>query len=163
MGYPIKWSRDPKYNNTVSIFPWTDSKSLSEVLLDSRDIKIVMYKIIAELNRTVWKGFFHMDIKPLNIIVDSAYEDGDYVTRKSKIQLIDWNLVNFYYEGALFDFRRGTSCYQAPELLIWSKFYTPNVDVWSLGVSMYYILTGKKPLKSCSKEALTGLIKFVGY
>ena len=28
---------------------------------------------------------------------------------------------------------------------------------------MYYIITGKKPLKSCSKQALAGLIKFVGY
>lgn len=114
MGYPIKWSRDPVYNNTVSIFPFTDSRSLSEVLLDARDIKIVMYKIILELNRTVSKGFFHMDIKPLNIIVDSTYEDGDYVTKKSKIIVIDWNLVNFYYEGAQYNFRRGTSCYQAP-------------------------------------------------
>ena len=74
----------------------------------------MMYKIILELNRTVSKGFFHMDIKPLNIIVDSTYEDGDYVTKKSKIMVIDWNLVNFYYEGAQFNFRRGTSCYQAP-------------------------------------------------
>ena len=28
---------------------------------------------------------------------------------------------------------------------------------------MYYIITGKKPLKNCSKDALAGLIKFVGY
>lgn len=59
-----------------------------------------MYKIILELNKTVSKGFFHMDIKPLNIIIDSVYEDGDYVTKKSKITIIDWNLVNFYHEGA---------------------------------------------------------------
>ena len=92
-----------------------------------------------------------MDIKPLNIIIDSAYEDGDYVTKKSKVMIIDWNLVNFYYEGAEFNFRRGTSCYQAPELIIWSKYYTPVVDVWSLGVSMFYVITGRKPMKSCSK------------
>jgi serine/threonine protein kinase len=52
----------------------------------------------------------------------------------------------------------------APELLLNLKYYTAAVDVWSLGISLYYVYTGVKPNNaSCSRDALAGMLIFVGY
>lgn len=40
----------------------------------------------------------------------------------------------------------GTPIYMAPE--IWeSKLYNEKVDIWSIGVVMYYLLTGAHPFE----------------
>jgi serine/threonine protein kinase len=39
-----------------------------------RELKIVLYKVIRQLKKAHDMGFFHMDIKPLNILVDYVQE-----------------------------------------------------------------------------------------
>lgn len=98
-------------------------------------------------------GFIHMDIKPKNIIISQV-----------DAEIIDWSGVTRYYLGHKMEYRFGTGCYMAPELLMNQQFYTTAVDVWSLGVSLFVILVGQKPYKiDCGENPLAALIDFVGY
>ncbi|OHT07726.1 AGC family protein kinase [Tritrichomonas foetus] len=89
----------------------------------------------------------HRDIKMDNIIVDSL----------GHVHLVDFGFANSYgYEicsdsedsdcvgSPLFDTICGTVGYMAPEL-IQRGHYSDKVDIWSIGVILYKIVTGKLP------------------
>lgn len=47
----------------------------------------------------------------------------------------------------------GTLAYMAPEILT-KQPYTRNVDIWSLGVTVFELVTGKHPFIAFSKSDL---------
>lgn len=73
----------------------------------------------------------HGDIKPTNIMLDNEFN----------IRLIDFGAVNFIMNTI--DENRCTEIFAAPELLS-KKAFSPNIksDIWSLGMTISYILTG---------------------
>jgi len=83
-------------------------------------------------------GIVHRDIKPENIMLRSS----------NSFVLIDFGLaVELHLEDSTFcELPGGTLIYLAPELLDvkWkSKFFTPAVDWYSLGVVLYTQMTGQ--------------------
>ncbi|NP_001120549.1 hormonally up-regulated neu tumor-associated kinase homolog [Xenopus tropicalis] len=82
-------------------------------------------------------GVVHRDLKIENLLLDE----------NNNIKLIDFGLSNC--AGILgytdpFSTQCGSPAYAAPELLARKK-YGPKVDVWSIGVNMYAMLTGTLP------------------
>uniref|UniRef100_A0A8C4T6P3 non-specific serine/threonine protein kinase n=1 Tax=Erpetoichthys calabaricus TaxID=27687 RepID=A0A8C4T6P3_ERPCA len=82
-------------------------------------------------------GVVHRDLKIENLLLDE----------ENNIKLIDFGLSNC--AGILgysdpFSTQCGSPAYAAPELLSRKK-YGPKVDVWSIGVNMYAMLTGMLP------------------
>ncbi len=85
------------------------------------------------------KGWVHKDIKPDNILVNKG----------SEVRLIDYSLAT-RAQGALAKIIggsrviQGTRTYIAPEL-VQRQPTTPSVDIYSLGVTAYEVLTGRPP------------------
>ncbi|XP_043542744.1 hormonally up-regulated neu tumor-associated kinase homolog A-like, partial [Chiloscyllium plagiosum] len=82
-------------------------------------------------------GVVHRDLKIENLLLDE----------KNNIKLIDFGLSNC--AGILgysdpFSTQCGSPAYAAPELLARKK-YGPKVDIWSIGVNAYAMLTGTLP------------------
>uniref|UniRef100_A0A4W3JBQ3 non-specific serine/threonine protein kinase n=1 Tax=Callorhinchus milii TaxID=7868 RepID=A0A4W3JBQ3_CALMI len=82
-------------------------------------------------------GVVHRDLKIENLLLDEH----------SNIKLIDFGLSNC--AGILgysdpFSTQCGSPAYAAPELLARKK-YGPKVDIWSIGVNAYAMLTGTLP------------------
>jgi len=42
-------------------------------------------------------------------------------------------------------------------------FYTPAIDVWSLGITIIWMATRKDAIKECLYTPLEAMIRFVGY
>ncbi|EPQ10198.1 MAP/microtubule affinity-regulating kinase 4 [Myotis brandtii] len=77
------------------------------------------------------KHINHRDIKPENLLLDIGLN----------IKLADFGLSGVFMEEKLTTFC-GTPLYQAPELFRLEPYEGLKVDVWSLGVVLYKMLTG---------------------
>ncbi len=86
-------------------------------------------------------GLIHRDVKPGNLLLD----------RRNVIKLLDLGLARFTDEDSAsltVDFDEnvlGTADYLAPEQALNSHGIDARADVYALGCSMYYLLTGHPP------------------
>ena len=88
----------------------------------------------------------HRDIKPENFLFDLPGKEG-------RIKLADFGLSNRF--GQSFDTLHscvGTMYYIAPEVLTGS--YDKKCDIWSLGVILYIMLSGKIPFAASNLKQL---------
>jgi len=96
------------------------------------------------------KGWVHKDVKPENILM----------TRGGDIRLIDFSLTARSAGALAKAFTRkknviiqGTRTYIAPELIRRNPA-TTSVDMYSLGITLYEILTGRPPFIMSNPDAL---------
>lgn len=78
-------------------------------------------------------GILHRDLKPANIIIDS----------KGKARITDFGIAGVESDLTRDDFRSGTPAYMSPEQLD-GKGVTRKSDIYSLGLLLYEIFTGKQ-------------------
>jgi len=90
----------------------------------------------------------HRDLKLQNILVDDA----------GNIKLIDFGLSNFIEKGIFRNTFCGTPAFAPPEILLGTQYKGPEVDMWSLGVVLYSMISGVFPFKSIG-EILKGKYK----
>ena len=78
----------------------------------------------------------HRDLKLENILLD----------KNENVKLCDFGFTR-EYEGKSSYLQTfcGTICYSAPEMLKGEKYAGEKVDVWSLGIILYALLTGELP------------------
>lgn len=74
------------------------------------------------------------------------------LSKDNEIKLIDFGLSTVSTRTNSQRVMAGTNQYMAPEVF---KFdYGTPCDIWSLGVCLYYLLTGKKPFNGRGIQAL---------
>ena len=78
----------------------------------------------------------HRDLKLENILLD----------KNENVKLCDFGFTR-EYEGKMSYLQTfcGTVCYSAPEMLKGEKYAGEKVDVWSLGIILFALLTGELP------------------
>lgn len=81
------------------------------------------------------RNVVHRDLKPENLILNSKDDDSD-------VRIADFGLASFIKEGELLKLRCGSPGYVAPELLE-DVGYDKAADVFSIGVILYVLLTGR--------------------
>ena len=94
---------------------------------------------------------YHRDVKPGNIIV----------SRDGSVHLVDFGIALIAGKVTLTDARRivGTPQFLAPEMLD-GELAGPGTDLWALGVTLYYALTGHAPFAADNIGAIFAAIKF---
>jgi calcium-dependent protein kinase len=118
----------------------------------------IMRQILLAVNHLHEHGICHRDLKPENFLFVSP-------DKKSDLKLIDFGLANKF--GSRFEARMntmvGTPSYVAPEVL--TGAYGPQCDIWSAGVIMYMVLSGRLPFEGNTtneifKKIMTNSPKF---
>eukprot|EP00127_Corallochytrium_limacisporum_P000389 Clim_evm84s11 gene=Clim_evmTU84s11 len=89
----------------------------------------------------------HRDVKDENVILDEFYN----------IKLIDFGSAAYMEPGKLFSTFCGTLEYCSPEVLLGNKYPGPELEIWSLGVTLYTIIFGENPFYDVD-ESITGRI-----
>nr|BAB82378.1 myosin light chain kinase [Physarum polycephalum] len=83
------------------------------------------------------QGIVHRDLKPENIMLSDQSEE-------AVLKLIDFGASKFAQHDKAINGVRGTPPYMAPEIFAYQSYGKP-VDMWSLGVILYVILSGMFP------------------
>jgi len=105
----------------------------------------VARQICAGLAASHERGVIHRDLKPANVMLDGA----------GKIRITDFGLAGIAASIQGADIRAGTPAYMAPEQLA-GREVTAKSDIYSLGLILYEILTGKRAFEAAT---LPDLIK----
>ncbi|KAI1484617.1 kinase-like domain-containing protein [Biscogniauxia mediterranea] len=123
--------------------------------LPEDEVKQITMQVLEGLNYMHQNGFAHRDLKPGNIMIVTPGPEwfvkiADFGISKRRIQDVTSLRTN-----------RGTQIYQAPEMLSLGQntqgdTYTFAVDMWSLGVVVYKMMTAMMPFPS-----LVDLFKYI--
>jgi hypothetical protein len=91
-------------------------------------------------------GIIHRDLKPANIMLDG----------RGRVRITDFGLAGIAAEIGGADARAGTPAYMSPEQFAGGEL-TPKSDLYSLGLVLYEIFTGKRPFDASTSEEMARL------
>jgi serine/threonine-protein kinase len=131
--------------------------SLTEAIeagaLAPRRALVIARQVLEGLAHAHQRGIIHRDIKPDNLILEIVGEPG---REHERVKLLDFGLVKLVGDaaaelggdrltasGAVF----GTPAYLSPEQAL-GRTVDARTDLYSLGVVMFEMLTGRKPYTS---------------
>jgi eukaryotic-like serine/threonine-protein kinase len=112
----------------------------------------LMEKIARAVAYVHHQGVLHLDLKPSNILLDG---EGGGAWERTNPLISDFGLAVFREDGGgaepTQDGPRGTPVYMAPEQMAERVGKLgPSADVYSLGVILYELLTGRPPFRAAS-------------
>lgn len=109
-------------------------------------------------------GIIHRDIKPANVLVPSEEfgSPGKSGVRGPLVKLTDFGLARHIDQTESLQLTQtgsllGTPYYMAPEQLTGKGDLTPAVDVYALGVTLFELLSGRRPFEAEDHIKLAGL------
>lgn len=107
---------------------------------------ILMKKICGAVKYIHDCGIVHRDLKPENLLFNTAEDDAE-------VMIADFGLSRVIEEDKLHAIIEvcGTPGYIAPEVYLRSS-HGPSVDIWSLGIIAYYLLSGYIPINRASTK-----------
>ena len=113
-------------------------------------IKRFVAQMVIALKFLKEKAIIHRDIKPKNILI---HEDGVKISDFGVAKII--NNHNSDQETTTFS---GTIQFMSPQILRQEK-YTFQTDVWSLGITVYFMIFSKVPWVN---QKVLGILKEIG-
>ena len=97
-------------------------------------------------------GIVHRDLKPDNIMITQQNEFG-------VLKIMDFGLSKIISPSEKMIDGYGTLSYVAPEVLLRTP-YNKEVDIWSMGVILFYILSGKLPFRGSKEQEVAEKIVY---
>lgn len=147
-------------NNVVS-----GTLSFEESLLLTR-------KMLLAIEECHLQNFSHLDIKPENFVFREKVDD----IESSELVLVDFGAAQPYvlrpfarnfgayikgkddlWKGTRKTKITGTISYVSPEIFLYNRFSSRS-DVWSLGISLFMMLTGQRPFEAKCEKKIEALV-----
>ena len=116
----------------------------NKVRFTDEDIPGVMSQVLDALDHAHEQGVWHRDIKPANIIM----------ARNGKLKVADFGIARIEDAGLTqANVMIGTPTYMAPEQFLGTPM-DRRVDIYSSGVLLYLLLTGRPPFQGTQEQLL---------
>ena len=120
-----------------------------ENLLPVPDVLQIGFKCCHALDYAAREGIVHRDIKPANIMLAAGTE----------VKIADFGAAVLKKSQIVQTAALGSPYYMSPEQIEGRKELTFHSDMYSLGVVLYELLTGRKPFTGSNLEELISRIR----
>jgi serine/threonine-protein kinase len=152
----VKTARQVTHQNVCRVYDIGEAEGLHYISMeyvDGEDLSVLLRRIgrlpadkAIEISRKLCaglaaahdKGVLHRDLKPANVMIDG----------RGEVVIMDFGLAGLV-EQLQGDVRSGTPAYMSPEQLAGTEV-TPRSDVYSLGLLLYELFTGKRAFEASS-------------
>ena len=122
--------------------------------LSSTEVKMIFTQVLNAFDYAHSKGIVHRDIKPANIFIDKA----------NQVKILDFGIAKLFGTGnemTQTGTQMGTPVYMSPEQVKGEKSIDHRSDIYALGVTLYFTLTGKAPYESAEESSYEIFTKII--
>lgn len=112
-------------------------------------------QIVYGLNYAHTFSIIHRDLKPENILIHSI--------NPPLVKIADWGMAAFAPPSLQLETSCGSPHYASPEIVNGHKYTGTATDIWSCGVILYALLTGRLPFDDKNVRVLLGKVKLGKY
>ncbi|OBZ67823.1 Serine/threonine-protein kinase HSL1 [Grifola frondosa] len=112
-------------------------------------------QIVYGLNYAHTFSIIHRDLKPENILIHSL--------NPPLIKIADWGMAAFAPPSLQLETSCGSPHYASPEIVNGHKYSGTATDIWSCGVILYALLTGRLPFDDKNVRTLLTKVKIGKY
>ncbi|XP_077990691.1 PAS domain-containing serine/threonine-protein kinase-like [Glandiceps talaboti] len=133
-----------KHGTGMDLFEFIDRKPN----MDEKLASYMFRQVVEAISYLHSLDILHRDIKDENIILDEQFN----------VKLIDFGSATYLEPCKMFSTFCGTLEYCSPEVLLGNKYRGPELEMWSLGVTLYTLTFGENPFYDV-EETIQGIIK----
>nr|XP_005301178.1 PAS domain-containing serine/threonine-protein kinase isoform X1 [Chrysemys picta bellii]XP_008163100.1 PAS domain-containing serine/threonine-protein kinase isoform X1 [Chrysemys picta bellii] len=120
-----------KHGSGLDLFTFIDNQPD----LDEPLASYIFRQLVSAVGYLHCRNILHRDIKDENIIIAEDFS----------IKLVDFGSAAYLEPGKLFYTFCGTIEYCSPEVLLGNPYQGPELEMWSLGITLYTLLFGENP------------------
>ncbi|XP_029882831.1 PAS domain-containing serine/threonine-protein kinase isoform X4 [Aquila chrysaetos chrysaetos] len=120
-----------KHGSGLDLFTFIDNQPN----LDEPLASYIFRQLVSAVGYLHCRNILHRDIKDENIVIAEDFT----------IKLVDFGSAAYLEPGKLFYTFCGTIEYCSPEVLSGKPYHGPELEMWSLGVTLYTLVLGENP------------------
>jgi calcium-dependent protein kinase len=158
------------HRNIVRLYDWFDDPRSTSLVMQlctggmivdfaarmqefrEADAAVLMEQVLSAMSYLHKNNIVHRDVKPDNMLLKSRRP-----LRENTLKLIDFGLSCRCKEGQVVRLSAGTPEFISPQAI--DGRYDTKTDMWSVGVSMYFLLCGYVPFRAQSESGTFAAIK----